>query len=199
MTKIKLCGIRTIEGARACQEAKPDWVGLNFVPTSKRKVSLEEAKRLLPELGGIPAVGVFMNQSLEAIEEIARSLPLAWIQLHGRETPEFCRELSSYRLIKAFSIREGFSPAILEPYAPWVEHFLFDAPLAGSGISFDWRLLSQVEGLPFLLAGGLNPENVQEAIRSLHPFGVDTASGIEREGVSAPERIQDFCRKARDL
>ena len=197
--KVKVCGIRSLEGAKACREAEADFVGLNFVPSSRRRVSIDQARILLDEISVSRVVGVFFNQEFEEIEAIADALGITMVQLHGQESPDLCRVLSKkYRLIKAIAVDESFEEKILEPYREWVEYFLFDAPKAGSGKPFDWEKLKSIDRkTPFFLAGGLEPENVRMAIERVRPDGVDTASGIEKEKIEDRERILAFCANAR--
>jgi phosphoribosylanthranilate isomerase len=196
---IKICGVQTIEAARAITEAGADLVGLNFVPTSKRCVDLVRARDLIRALGDVVPVGVFRDQEVELVEKTAGALHLPYVQLHGSESAETCARLAgSFRVIKAVSVIEPFDPASLRIYEPYVEAFLLDGPSAGSGTPFDWSELDvSTVRRPFLLAGGLDPDNVANAIALVRPNGVDTASGVETRGTQDVDKIRTFVEKAK--
>jgi phosphoribosylanthranilate isomerase len=197
MVMVKICGVRTVEAARAIAEAGAELAGINFVPESRRYVAPESAAPIVENLGAAIAVGVFADRSAAEIDRIASSLRIEWIQLHGREsasvTAELCRK---YRVIKAFVLDASFTKEQLEPHLRWADYFLFDAARPGSGVPFDWSLLPE-SPRPFLLAGGLTPENVAAAIAKTAPFGVDTASGVETDGVQDPTKIRAFISAAK--
>jgi len=212
--QIKICGVRDHDGAKACVEAGADLVGFNFVPSSKRFIAPSEARVLVDVVGAERAVGVFRNQDQAHVLEVSRCVGLHWIQLHGDESPEVCASLRAqgFRIIKAISVdadtakpRGPLVPGDLgernfrvAPFEPVTDLRLFDAASPGSGKPFDHeRLLALSPTRPFLLAGGLTPENVGEAIEHVNPNGVDTASGVEREGRMDPARVAAFCRAAR--
>jgi len=199
MVKVKICGVRSAEAALAVRDGGADFVGLNFVSWSRRMVKSTEAKELLKLLGTVTPVGVFFDQTVAEIGSTADEVGLEWVQLHGRETPETCAALNRrFKIIKAITIDETFDRAILLPYEPHVELFLFDAPKPGAGEVFSWEVLGTVpRTTPFFLAGGLNPENLSEAISKVQPYGVDTASGVEIAGEQSPVRIAAFLEQAR--
>jgi len=198
MTKIKLCGL-----SRACdiEEAnllRPDYIGFVFAKKSSRCVAPEKAcelkKLLRPE---IRAVGVFVNETPESVAELLNSGVIDLAQLHGREDAEYIRrlrDLTDGPLIQAFKIRskEDLSRAA----ASTADEILLDAG-AGTGTVFDWSLLRNMERRYFL-AGGLNPENVQEAIRDLHPYGVDVSSGIETDARKDRTKMAAFVAAVRE-
>jgi indole-3-glycerol phosphate synthase/phosphoribosylanthranilate isomerase/anthranilate synthase/indole-3-glycerol phosphate synthase/phosphoribosylanthranilate isomerase len=196
---VKICGVRSVEAASAVAKAGADFAGLNFVPSSKRCIDVERARAIIDALGAAEPVGVFMNQPHETIADIAVTLGLRIVQLHGSETPEDCRSLSAHvRVIKAITVGDAFDPASLAAYRPHVFAFLFDGPSAGSGTSFVLERLKGVEiGRPFFVAGGLTPENLDEPVAVLGPDGVDTASGIEVDGAQDEARIHAFVDRAR--
>lgn len=204
---VKICGIRSARAAAWVAAAGADLAGLNFVPSSRRVIDLETARSLLPALGAVVPVGVFMDQAAEVVEDIAGRLGLTWIQLHGRESPEVTAYLAArFRVIRATSVTPGWSAAAIEPHRAHAAAFLVDGPRPGHGVSLAWEtaegrrpLAEEIAGLnrPWLLAGGLTPENVANAIRRLGPNGVDTASGIEIAGAEDEARIARFVREAR--
>lgn len=206
MVKIKICGVRTEESAVACCDAGVDFVGFNFVDSSKRAINKARALALKPLLGSVDLVGVFQclraapdEGLLQEIEEKARWVGLDYLQLHGNFSPDDCARLSEVRpVIKAFSVDEKFVSSRLEEFAPHVKYFLFDAAQPGSGQTFSWSKLKELPRLrPFFLAGGLRAENIKEAISAVNPDVVDTASGVERDGQIDADLIFEFCRKAR--
>jgi phosphoribosylanthranilate isomerase len=201
---VKVCGIRDRASAEAAIAGGASFVGLNFVAGRRRAVTLERAMELLPLFRGsstIP-VGVFLDDPIERIEELAARLGLTWLQLHGAEPPELVQRLAArWSVIKAIPVDERFdSQAALRPYrTSGAKAFLLDAPAPGSGRPFDWARLHGIDRsvAPFLVAGGLSAENVGRAIEVAAPDGVDTASGVELDGRPSPERVLEFCRAAK--
>ncbi len=197
---VKICGVRDAEAARACVAAGVDFAGLNFVPSSRRRVTVGDAAALLPLLGPVTAVGVFQDAPADEVRRIARRVGLGWVQLHGDEPVEACVALraAGLRVIKALALRDARDVRALADYAPVVDLLLLDGPRPGGGERFEYALLrgSRLDR-PFLLAGGLSPENVAFAVRAVRPYGVDAASGVEREGRPDADRIEAFCRAAR--
>ena len=215
MFQVKICGITTIDDARAAVEAGADAIGLNFYPKSPRYVSLDRAKQIATEVGdSLVTVGVMVNPSeAEALATVAE-VGLAALQLHGDEPASLAARLSrEVAVIKAFRITaEGLRPALdyLDAFRSaggQMHAALFDAyrpgQFGGIGETADWRALRQYPAQPLhpplVLAGGLTPDNVAEAIRAVSPAGVDTASGVE----SSPGRkdaalVARFVRSARD-
>jgi phosphoribosylanthranilate isomerase len=202
---VKICGLRDAAGAHACVAAGADFVGLNFVPASPRAISEDRAARLLPLLGTVEPVGLFADQGLSHVVAIARHLGLRWLQLHGDETPAYCAALADeFLLIKAVALDRLAAPEAARSYAPHVRALLVDGRQPGSGQTWPWAALrvlcsapGRLAGVPLWLAGGLDSDNVAKAITAARPMAVDTASGVERDGVWAPDRVAAFCRQAR--
>lgn len=202
-TRVKVCGIRDEPGARAAVDAGADALGFVFVRSSPRYVAPEAAARLV---AGLPAlvssVGVFMDQSAGVIAEVLETCPTTYTQLHGSEDEELAGELGPY-LIKAVRFDAARIESELERWdaVDDIDAVLIDGPSAGSGEPLDWAALAAlVRGLskPLFLAGGLNPENVADAVRAVRPFAVDVSSGVERQrGVKDPELIARFCEAVR--
>nr|WP_246105622.1 phosphoribosylanthranilate isomerase [Sporomusa termitida] len=170
---------------------------------SRRQITVEKARAIASQVAGIGKVGVFVNAPLAEVQSIARACRLDYVQLHGDESPAYCR-LTGYPVIKAFGISPEFSAAALAGYQPdWT---LFDSFSAGqqggTGITFDWQqarsVIRQVPR-PFLVAGGLTPGNVVEAIQILKPDGVDVAGGVETNGVKDREKIERFIAAVRGV
>lgn len=200
MVKIKVCGIRDKEGAIACEQNQVDFVGFNFVIGRRRAISIQQAIALQPFCPTPQSVGVFFNQSVEVITNVLDEFPLDFVQLHGSESIQLCQQVSQRaKIIKAFSIDKNFDESALHPYQDYVSFWLFDAPSAGEGKRFDWTLIQDLKTkTPYWLAGGLNPENVVEAIQKFSPYAVDTASGVEVKGEQCPQRIATLCQAVRD-
>lgn len=202
MTKVKICGLQHRIHVEASIEAKADYIGFVFAESSRR-VTKEQA-RLLAK--GIPShikkVGVFVNEDIATIKEIAEYVPLDVIQLHGKETKETIDALKSYEIIKAISIQTKEDLQRIQLY-PSVDYFLFDAPgveyEGGSGKTFDWSLLEEagITKERVFIAGGLNEANVQLAVKSLKPFAVDVSSGVETKRIKDPLKIKGFINKAK--
>ena len=211
-TKIKICGLTKPEEAAYLNEIHADFAGMVvFFPKSKRNISLEQAKKikqqLLPE---IKTVAVTVSPTLEQIKQIADA-GFDLIQIHkapAELTEKTSEAVNIFAKSFSLSILKAFNVSDIEEYALWrdcpnVAGFVFDAAEPGSGKVFDWTLLQTLprnEKL-FMLAGGLTPENVSNAIRTLHPDGVDVSSGVEyadknRSGKD-PDRIQAFAEAVR--
>ncbi len=200
MVRVKICGITNSKDAAAAIGFGADAVGFVFAE-SPRRVGAAKAKEICAEIGPfVTKVGVFVNFPAERILAIARDCRLDAIQLHGDESPEFCKRLAPHRLIKTFRIGELFSSA--EPNKYPVDAYLFetDSKLrGGSGRSWDWNKLSLKKyKKPCIVTGGLNPSNVKRAIEALKPYAVDVSSGIEeRPGFKNHALMEKFIKNAK--
>ncbi|MDF1562598.1 MAG: phosphoribosylanthranilate isomerase [Deltaproteobacteria bacterium] len=203
---IKICGVRDLGELEACLEAAPDAVGLNLVPGSRRRVDLETARELRAALRGrAEAVGVFVDAGAEQLREVQRALELDWLQLHGSESEELIEALEAegHRVLRA--CRPGSADArALEALARLpARRLLIDAPgpeAGGTGRPAHREAARRLaREWPVILAGGLRPENVAEAIRAVRPAGVDVASGVEGEdGRKDPRKVRAFVERARE-
>ncbi|MCM3692653.1 phosphoribosylanthranilate isomerase [Neobacillus niacini] len=198
--KVKICGITDLTTAIAAVDYGADALGFVFAE-SKRKISEVKAKEIIAHLPKeVVKVGVFVNETKEKIEEIASSVGLTHVQLHGDETPAFSESLS-YPVIKAISIHDEQSLKSIENYK--CEYVLIDGPKGkyrgGNGLSFDWNSISaeNLKDKKVILAGGLHKENVEEAINLIKPYMVDVSSGVETEGKKDLNKIQLFIIKAK--
>ena len=194
-TRIKICGMSEPVRAREAAAAGVDALGFIFAAASLRQVQPERAREIIAELPPfVDAVGVFVNEEAGVIRDIAQYCGLTMIQLHGDEDPEFCRAMP-LRVMKAIRVGEHSVAADLSPYRGCVSAFLLDTfqpgVAGGTGQSFDWRLVARLAPpAPVVLAGGLNPDNVGEAIASVYPFAVDFNSGLEKApGLKDPDLI----------
>ncbi len=210
MIEVKICGVRDAAGFDAAADAGAAMVGFVFYPPSPRAVTPAEAALLSTRIDGGPVrVGLFVDPTDEEIAAVLAAVPLGLIQLHGAESPARCAAIRArfgVPVMKALGIGSEADFAALEDYAPAVDRFLLDAkPPAGASLpggnaaAFDWGLTAgQVIPRPWLLAGGLTPETVAEAIRQSGAAGVDVSSGVERaRGVKDPGRIRAFVGAAR--
>lgn len=199
--RVKICGVTRREDALLAGRLGADAIGLNFWPGSKRHVAPAAARalvRALPPL--VTAVGVFVNPTRDEVLRAVEASGVTVVQLHGDEPPELCASLP-FPVVKAIRVTGPASLAALLSYE--VQGFLLDAPgpgFGGSGTSFDWSLAAEAAAsVPVLLAGGLTPENVAEAIRAVRPWGVDVASGVEvSPGVKDPEKLRRFIVAAKE-
>jgi phosphoribosylanthranilate isomerase len=195
--KVKICGIRSLETAIACVEFGADFIGLNFVPTSKRKISVEKALEISGKVKGkIKLVGVFMNQSLSEINQITKEVDLDYVQLHGEESSEFIKSINT-KIIKAFSLQSNFDvDETLHGMKEFdVDYYLVDRKVQGKGHILNVEKVAMLaKELPIFAAGGLNPENVKDVIKDANPFAVDVAGGIETDGKEDIEKIRNFIK-----
>lgn len=197
--EIKICGVRTIEAAQVAVKHGATMIGFVFAP-STRRITVAHAKEIIATLPEeIEKVGVFVNESVENIHLIVKEAGLTMVQLHGEESTDYIQQLS-YPVIKAFPINLLHK---ISCDTNKVDYVLIDSPPAqfkgGSGISFDWGILERKKPVfrPFIVAGGLTPENVFEAIRQSTCNGVDVSSGVETEGVKDLTKIVAFIKEAR--
>jgi phosphoribosylanthranilate isomerase len=204
-TRIKICGIRQAEHAQCAIDAGADYIGLVFAEGSPRHVEIAEARTLVSEIcaasASVEPVALFANQSIGFIREVLDNAEFPIVQLHGEEDRAFIESLNDVKVFKAI-------PFDAEKIAAWrdapanVTALLIDAPTkpgeltGGTGRSFDWEALANLNrtGLPpIILAGGLNPSNVAQAVRTLRPYAVDVSSGVESaRGVKDPALIRKF-------
>jgi phosphoribosylanthranilate isomerase len=200
--RVKVCGITSAEDALAAVEAGSDALGFMFYQQSSRYVSLEEAAGIMANLPPfITKTGVFVDASREAIDLAISCCPLDVIQLHGSETPEMCANFSR-PVIKAFRIAGEKSLGLLPSYqtSAWLLDSYVPGQLGGTGAKFNWNLAVSAGrlGRPIILAGGLTPENVAEAIRQTRPFAVDVSSGVEfSPGRKDPGKMREFIHAVR--
>lgn len=198
-TKIKICGLQSAEDIEMVNELMPEYAGFVFCE-SRRKVSKEKAEELIKSLDSkIKKVGVFLDQDLEEVHNIAQDCSLDILQFHGSESQQYCNSFIQ-EIWKSFLVEDESSLEMLENYS--TEGYLLDSFVkrvaGGSGKKFNWEILENKE-IPrtFILAGGLNSENVQEGIRRTKPDIVDVSSGVETNGCKDYQKIKEFIRKVR--
>ena len=187
-----------LEDITYVNEAKPEYIGFVFWPKSKRAVGDEQAAELKKSLDpSIQAVGVFVNETPERIIQLLKKQIIDLAQLHGEETEvqiERIRRETGKPVIKAVKIRTRED--ILAGIQTKADYLLLDSGM-GSGETFDWNTIPQIEK-PFFLAGGLYPGNVEEAVQNFHPYAVDVSSGVETDGKKDEAKIREFIRRVRD-
>lgn len=181
--RIKICGITTPEQAMAAAESGADAIGLVFYENSPRAVDVETARAIADATPAfVSVVGLFMDASADRVTAILEAVPLELLQFHGREEPAFCRGFGR-RYMKAVGMLAGADPVAAGREYHDAAALLVDSHAGsragGSGEAFDWSTLPKEPGRPLVLAGGLNPDNVGEAVRNVRPWGVDVSSGVE--------------------
>jgi len=211
MTRIKICGIREEVHALAAVEAGADFVGFVFAPT-RRQVSPAKAREIVDTVkkssSAIKLAGVFVDTLASEVNRIADFCGLDWVQLSGNESWEYCRQIAR-PIIKAIRIGQQLREEInaeltvgLKTLSPQRFITLLDSQVegkyGGTGITFNWRLAQQVaKEFPVIIAGGLNPENVAQAIEIATPWGVDVSSGVETDGTKDIAKIKAFIEAVR--
>ena len=207
---VKICGLATVDDVRACADAYANYMGLVFFEKSPRNITIPAARELaLAAPLGLAKVALVVNPSDAELDAITATVPLDMLQLHGRETPERVAEVKArYGLpvMKAVGIADGDDLPKLESYFGVADQILVDAKPpkggelpGGNGLSFDWRLIAGRRWpCPWMLAGGLTPENVAEAIKMTGVKQVDVSSGVEdAPGQKNAELIQKFVQSSR--
>ena len=182
--KIKVCGIKNQDNLSFLNGEDVDFIGFIFYEKSQRNFDNGDLNGRIES--NKQKVGVFVNETIEKVTSIARAYDLDYLQLHGDESPEYCRKLSElgFKLFKAFSVHNQL-PANLETYEPVVDYFLFDtkgAAYGGNGTQFDWRVLDQYKlDKPFILSGGIGPKDVHSLKKLAHDqlYAVDVNSRFE--------------------
>jgi phosphoribosylanthranilate isomerase len=203
MVKIKICGITNLDDALLAAELGADALGFIFYPKSPRKVAPEAAREIIAQLPPlVVSVGVFVDEAAAVVRDLADRVGLDWIQAHGQESPEYCRNLGR-RVIKGFRIKDESSLHELEAFRGAAQAFLLETykkgRVGGTGEIFDWRLAREAKKFGrIILAGGLTPKNVAQAIATAQPQAVDTASGTEAvPGKKDPAKLRAFFKAVR--
>ena len=205
MTVVKICGITNSEDALAAVAFGADALGFNFYNLSPRYITPQHAREIIEQLPEVMlTVGVFVNEELDAVRQIAGEAGLQALQLHGDESPEYCHELADYYVIKTFAVSDTFDVQTSREYD--VEAVMLDTKhntlRGGTGRVFDWSVAQQVAPriLKLFLAGGLSPENVENAIKTVRPYAVDACSALEdRPGKKNHERMRVFINTVRGV
>ena len=200
--RVKICGITNIEDARHASACGADALGFVFYLGSPRYVDPEQARGIIAELPPlVTTVGLFVNETPARVREAVEFCGLDAVQLHGDETPEQC-QYPPHRVIKALRLNDRIENGVFASYQ--VSSLLLDAyvpdQFGGTGKKCDWQRAAEVAAkYRIILAGGLTPDNVAEAIQQVHPYGVDVSSGVEKKaGQKDPEKVAKFIRMAKE-
>jgi phosphoribosylanthranilate isomerase len=202
MTRVKVCGITTLEDALRAADLGADALGFIFYPKSPRYISPPEAAEIIRGLPPfVASVGVFVDCPTDEIDSIAATCSLTAAQLHGSETPEFCDQFRM-KVIKAFRVRDARLPPEIDRYrtdAILLDAFVEGSP-GGTGRTFAWEVAREAKRFGrVILAGGLNCENIRDAIETVRPYAVDVSSGVETApGKKDPVRLAEFLKKAKE-
>ena len=193
MTKVKICGLSTKKTVETAVSAGADYIGFVFAP-SKRQVTVEQAIELAEIIPShIQKVGVFVSPSRTELLEAVDKVGLDFVQVHGQVVDKLFENLPCGSIQAVQVDGNGHVPNSQADY------LLFDAPVAGSGQTFDWEQLDTTElSQPFFIAGGLNEDNVEEAIQHFTPFAVDVSSGVETDGQKDHEKIRRFIERVKN-
>jgi len=198
-TRVKICGITRVDDAREAVCLGADAIGLVFHPPSPRHVNLRQAREIRAVVPAfVTVVGLFVDAEPERVREAVAAVPLDLLQFHGAEPPEYCRS-HGRPYMKAVRMREGVdlllecarygdaAALLVDTYRPGVA--------GGTGETFDWSRIPRDLGLPLVLAGGLDPGNVDAAVRQVRPYAVDVSGGVEAaKGIKDPAKMQAFIR-----
>ena len=197
---IKICGMRDSKNIQQVEELRPDWLGFIFWPKSRRYVS--EFPEYMPIY--TKRVGVFVDEDFETVRQTADDYALDIIQLHGQESPEYAAQLREWEVVKAISVSSRDDIAAYKNYEGLVDYFLFDTKcktVGGSGEQFDWTVLADYVGeTPFLLSGGIGPDDVERVKAFHHPrcVGIDLNSRFETApGLKDVHKLKTFIKKIR--
>ena len=199
--KVKICGMTNLNDVKVAVDGGVDAVGFIFYKKSPRSVTMQTVREIVLELPPfVNSVGVFVDETAEQINKIADRCNLDRVQLHGDESPAFCKKIRR-RVIKAIRVKDIQSLKKLSDYP--VSSFLLDTfsedQYGGTGKVFDWNLAFPAKKYgPIILAGGLTPNNVRQAIQRIRPYGVDVCSGVEsRPGIKDHKKMQAFLKNVK--
>ena len=200
---VKICGVTNVEDAQFALECGADAIGLNFYERSPRFVTMDRAQDIVSKLSEHKSkIGVFVNASRKRILEVIKTVNLSAVQLVGQHGPDDLVNFES-SVIKVFRVYPGFDVEVLRNYI--IDAFLLDTyqdeTYGGTGKTFDWNVaIKAKEYGKVILSGGLNPENIEDAVKYVQPYGVDVSSGVElRPGRKDPKKIRDFIARARSV
>ena len=207
-TRVKICGLTKLEHARYASGARADYLGFIFYRKSPRYIAPEEAAAIISWIEGPEPVGVFVDESIDDVNEIAQRSGLSLVQLHGSESPDYCRLINT-PIIKAFRVDTDTSAhdlrQITAPYLDIVDFFLFDtydeAAKGGTGRNFNWDTLVEA-GIerPVFLAGGIHTGNVAQAIEHVNPYAIDVSSSLEESpGIKDFDKMEAFFEKMESI
>lgn len=195
--RVKICGITRVEDAVSAVNAGADAIGLVFFEQSPRHVSIHDARQICQSIPPfVTVVGLFVNHKEHEVRHICEQVPLSLMQFHGDEPESFCARFD-HPYIKAVRVKDASDVVLAEKNYPSAQGLLVDAYVdgvaGGTGETFDWSLLPESTNQPLILAGGLNSDNVRNAIARVKPFAVDVSGGVEEsKGIKDPVKIHNF-------
>ena len=202
-----MCGITRLEDALFVCQKGADAVGFILYPKSKRFIKAKEVRKITSQLPPfITKVGVFVNEDPRDVLEILSYAHLDFAQLHGDETPQECEYIGANRVIKVFRLKTKEEIEKIKPYIGKIRAILLDTydskVYGGTGKPFNWEIAIKVKEtfpeIPLILSGGLNPENVEKAVRTVKPYAIDVSSGVETEpGIKDRDKVEVFIRNAK--
>ena len=204
MAKVKICGMTDLRDALKAYELGADFVGFIFFDKSPRRLEPDHTRVIIEDLPKeLTKVGLFLDQDLEYVRSTAKKCHVDILQLHGNESPAYCKSLKDdFKIIKTFRVKDEASIGLVNKYED-VDYYLFDTYVegmpGGTGKSFNWDILKGKSfNKPIFIAGGLKPDNVKEAVEKLAPYAVDVASGVERSpGKKDYKRLKEFIDNAK--
>jgi phosphoribosylanthranilate isomerase len=190
--QVKICGVQDLKSAEAAVAAGADFLGFNFVPTSKRYIDPKDAKKIIKEIRGkTNVVGVFQNASSDAVNEVSELLDLDFVQLHGEEDEDYMKKIKK-RIIKKYNL---YSFTELNENSKYV---LLDREVQGEGKMLDLKKAAKISNVfSIFFSGGLTPENVADVVKKVKPFAVDVAGGVETNGKQDRKKIKQFVHNAK--
>lgn len=198
MTKIKLCGLKSLNDIEIINKYNPEYIGFIFYKKSKRYIDYKTAKMLKNALNkNILAVGVFVNEDINTVVKLLNENIIDIAQLHGNESENYIKtlkKLTNKTIIKAFKVENTLD--IKKAKQSQADFVLLDSGTGGTGQTFNWSLIKNLER-PYFLAGGLSIENIKTALDMLSPYALDVSSGIETSGKKDPEKIKAFIQTVR--
>lgn len=199
-TRVKICGLTSVADAMLAVNGGADAIGLVFYAPSPRNVSIEQAAKITEAMPAfVTKTALFVNPTVEYVQSVLESVSVDLLQFHGDESPEFCGQFNR-AYIKAIRMRDGINLTTLAKEYHTSSGLLLDAYKAGipggTGEQFDWQRVPQNLNKPIILAGGLTPENIQQAIEQTQPWAVDVSGGVEQsKGIKSAEKLEQFMRK----
>ena len=212
MTEVKICGVTSPDVLDAAAQSGARFIGFVFAPKSPRFIAVEQAAILARRVPtGVKTVGLFVDPDDDTLKRVTERVPLDMIQLHGKESPtriQYIKQHYQLPIIKSIPIADKTDLGQLQFIEPLVDWILFDAKATGqamqeggNGVSFDWNILKNYHGKkPWMLAGGLTPENVKDALAQLSPEAVDVSSGVESAvGIKDIQKIRSFIQAVRNI
>ncbi|OMH38701.1 phosphoribosylanthranilate isomerase [Motiliproteus sp. MSK22-1] len=199
-TRVKICGITRVEDAAAAVDAGADAIGLVFYDPSPRSVAIQQAVEICQAIPAFVTVtALFVDAPVEQVRDVLSQVPVDLLQFHGDESPQYCRSFSR-PYIKAIRVREGLDVPAFARQFPCSKALLLDAYRpgvpGGTGETFDWGLIPENLDLPVILAGGLNPDNIESAVAQVRPFAVDVSGGVEAaKGIKDSQLVNQFIKE----